>query len=669
MSNCVPTPLSGLYLASNRKDDLRLDVDGTHPQMTVSGNLRPSIHTRSYWIAELQPDLDNTWSGPVWGRYGDTGQFPYDLVSITVTPGQSAIGHLAEVTFFVAGIARLTKTYRYRSKGFRPVEFEFDRVDGVEPALEIGTHDHPNRPPTLPSETLTITGVFDRSGFDVRQSGGSGNVPLSGAGANARWSDAEMHDAMQAHWSRFGNQSQWAMWVFFASLHESGTGLGGIMFDDIGPNHRQGTAIFNDSFISQHPQGDPAPVAWQERMKFWTAVHEIGHGFNLAHSWQKSLGNSWIPLTDRPEDRSFMNYPFNVTGGQKEFFSDFEFRFSDEELLFMRHAPFEFVQMGNADWFTNHAFEQANIYDECPFSLDLRVNRGDTSFEFLEPVTLELKLRNNSTDPVMVDEHLLEQSEAMTVVISRNGRPSRQFIPFARRCFKSKGQCLEPGKSMYAALNVSTGINGWDISEPGVYAIHVALRLNSEEDVASNSLQIRVLPPHTREEEVIAQDFFSEDVGRVLSFSGSRYLTRATDVLRSITEELSDYRVATHARLALASVLTQQHKLLKTENSVVRATSIEIKEPDFDEAANLAGDSLTSALASTLDTIGHVAGCQCIQRIASNMNTGGAAKHASAYLDSLHKSLSGRGVLQSVLDSIAEQQTSCKSKPTSKRRR
>ena len=125
-----------------------------------------------------------------------------------------------------------------------------------------------------------------------------------------------MHDAMQIYWSHFANVPQWRLWVLFASLHDRGASLGGIMFDDIGPNHRQGTSLFNDSFIKNAPNGDPNPAAWVQRMKFWTACHEMGHAFNLAHSWQKALGTPWIPLANENEARSFMNYPYNVAGGQ-----------------------------------------------------------------------------------------------------------------------------------------------------------------------------------------------------------------------------------------------------------------------------------------------------------------------------------------------------------------
>ena len=343
----------------------------------------------------------------------------------------------------------------------------------------------PNRPASLPCETLTIPKVFRRAGCLVTANAASSPVP---APPGATWSDMEMHDAMQIHWSRFANQAQWAMWVFYAALHESGTNLGGIMFDDIGPNHRQGTALFIDSFIADPPPGDPNPAAWIDRMRFWTAVHEMGHSFNLAHSWQKSLGapfgTPWVPLADEPEARSFMNYPFNVAGGQAAFFADFEYRFSDQELVFVRHAPERFVQMGNAAWFDHHGFEEAAVPAEPTLQLELRVNRERARYEFMEPVWLELKLKNIGDQPRLVDADVLD-ADSLTVILKKQGKEARQLIPFRQKCTQPVTKALMPGDSIYGTVLASAGLNGWDVAEPGTYTIQAAAHLGDEDVVSA----------------------------------------------------------------------------------------------------------------------------------------------------------------------------------------
>ena len=64
--------------------------------------------------------------------------------------------------------------------------------------------------------------------------------------------------------------------------------------------------------------------------------------------------------------------------------------------------------MGNADWFDNHGFEQAEIKAGSPYKLELRTHRSLPYFEFLETVVAELKLSNASNDPIIVNENLLE---------------------------------------------------------------------------------------------------------------------------------------------------------------------------------------------------------------------------------------------------------------------
>jgi hypothetical protein len=565
------------------------------------------------------------------------------------------------VTFSGGGQPSFTRTYGWTSSAYHPVEFEYDCTADSNPVTVIDTCAHPNRPASMPCEQLTIDKVFQRAGFAVTQSGGGGSVPTVGAGTDAAWSDNEMHDAMQTYWSRFQDAPQWAMWTFWAALHERGTSLGGIMFDDIGPNHRQGTSLFTESFITDVPAGDAAPAAWVSRMRFWTAVHEMGHAFNLAHSWQKSLGTPWIPLLDEPEARSFMNYPFIVDGKQAAFFADFEFRFSDAELLFMRHAPARFVQMGNADWFDHHGFEQGAAgaaVAGATFELEVRANRQRAVFDFLEPVTLEVKLTNRGSEPVLVPTTVLEPP-GLLAIIKRRGMPARQWHPYARYCRSGGSKVLGPGQSCYESLPLYAGLNGWDVSEPGVYEISVAAEIDGAV-ITSRPMRLRIAPPQARDEEDLAQDFFSEDVGRTLAFGGTAVLETANDTLREAIDRLPESRVARHAAAALAGPMASPHKILDIPSDAPASMaaiarvggSLGERPAQVDEAIEMF-DALADPVAA--ETLGHVAYRRRMESVADRLSRSGAAKPAADVQQSLLDVLTKREVLPAVLDAVSDQ--------------
>ena len=651
-----------------RREELRLDVDGYYPQMVASGTLSGVVFSRTHWVADLTPSGPNSWTGSIWYKDGNVALFPYTHVEIKVVRSQHPNQRRATVTFSGGVGSKWVRTFKFKSPYFHQVEFEFDFAEGEQAVTTVDTCAHPNRPASLPCEKLSIQTVYARAGFEVTTSPGGGEVSIGGAGADAKWGDQEMHDAMQTYWSRFAPKAQWAMWVLFASLHEMGTSLGGIMFDDIGANHRQGTAIFNDSFIKNPPAGDPNPEAWVRRMIFWTASHEMGHAFNLAHSWQKALGSGWIPLANEPEARSFMNYPYNVAGGQTAFFADFEYRFSDGELLFMRHAPARFVQMGNADWFDDHGFEEAFVSPEPTLKLDLRVNRDTPLFEFMEPVTLETKLTNVSSQPVLVDDRLLSTTDLMTVVIKKDGKPARQFRPYAQYCWTPEQKVLMPGQSMYEALFVSAGHNGWDLAEPGNYTLQVALQVGGE-DIVSNPLRLRVTPPAGYDEEFLAQDFFSDDVGRIVAFNGSRFLTKGNDVLRETTEKLGKRRVALHSSLALGSVAAQDYKQLVEEEPEEpgRQLGIEVEPAQLEEARQLLSAALVDKSTVAIETFGHIEYKRRVDRASDLLAEQGDAEEAVKLQNRLYKTMSarevgGRKILDQVVEEVKERRDSYKTK-------
>lgn len=643
----IPVPRPGRPKPRTITHELRLDVDGYYPQQVASGVVRSWLVGRLHWIAELTRVHDNQWQGAITYKNGDAWLLPHTTVRITVNrsffPGQQVA-----VVQFTGGGAPSTMTFRHESPYFHRVEFEFDCEQGQAATTSIQTHDHPNRPASLPSETLSIDTVYRRTGFDVRSSGGASIIPSSLAGANTTWSDQEMHDAMQVHWSRFEDTARWSIWVLFARQHDIGSSLGGIMFDDIGPNHRQGTAMFNESFIAQPPAGDADSAAWVRRMKFWTAVHEMGHAFNLAHSWQKANGTPWqVPLGNEPEARSFMNYPYFVSGGQSAFFSDFEYRFSDAELLFLRHAPERFVQPGNADWFDHHGFEQADVHDQPSLQLHVRVNRDRPVFEFLEPVIVELKLENTSAAPQLVDASVLSTQDPLTVIIKREGSPARQFHPYARYCLDPRPVALEPGQAIYEALPIFAGTNGWDAAEPGRYQVQVALH-RDDDDLVSAPLTLTVRPPRDVTEEVLAQDVLSEEVGRTLIFEGTRILGAANQTLTEVTERLPESRIAMHARYALAAPVMEPTKQLEVREG---RPYLGEAAADASAAASLA-DTVTHKADVMAETFGHILFRRRIDRLASVLVEHDRADVATRAHAQLLDTLKDRGVLPRVLDEI-----------------
>ncbi|HDR8487286.1 TPA: hypothetical protein QC445_004117 [Bacillus cereus] len=662
-NTAIAPPISGLYAwnAQQIREEFRLDVDGRYPQMVASGTIISNLSSPIHWIAKLINNGPNTWTGNIRNKFLDGVQsFPYTNVKIQVTRGSFSVQHTAEVTFLIGGETDRTRTFRFQSPYFHSVEFEFDAEEGTTPITTYRTHSHPDKPAFLPDETLSITEVFKRTGFDVKLSEGNNIVTREHAGTNRKWSNQELHDAMQVYWSHFDNKPQWSMWTFFANSEaERGHGLGGIMFDSIGPNHRQGTAIFNNSFISDPPQGDQNPEAWIQRNRFWTACHEMGHAFNLMHSWEKHLGNPWEPLgrplIPEPKALSFMNYPDDFDGihdgNIQKFFKEFEYRFSDQELLFMRHAPEHFVQMGNANFGINHGFEQSSDSINPSFNLELRVNRKTPVFQFLEPVVFEIKLTNTSGEPQLIKKHILSDLGGMSVIVKKQGKQGRQLLPYAQYCWKLENKVIMPGESFYETVFASVGKNGWLIDEPGYYNIQVSLQINGN-NIVSNDLRLRVFPPSGYDQEFLAQDFFSEEVGRILTFDGSHFLEKGNNILREVTEKLRDHSVALHAHIALAKPLAFDYKSLDfTEDSNKRG-AIKIIPAQPDEARKQFTSALTEHKQIAAKTLSHKDYNEYMVTFSEFLSSQDENKEAAEVQNDLYQTLAERNVLDSVLQKI-----------------
>ena len=390
-------------------------------------------------------------------------------------------------------------------------------------------------------------------------------------------------------------------------------------------------------------------------MQFWTAVHEMGHAFNLAHAWQKALGapqapgDPWIPLANEPESRSFMNYPFRVSGGQSAFFSDFRFRFSDNELIFMRHAPRRFVQMGNSNWFENHGFEAPDEFQHTGnWSLAIRPNRDASSYRFLEPVTMELKLSNTSSEAVMMPAEMLTDGRHVTVFLQREGGQTKQWRPMITRCHETHNDKLDPGESIYGAHMISTSTEGWLIDEPGFYKVQAAVDLG-EEIVVSNVMRLYVGPPASAEESLVAPDYFTEDVGRIMAFGGAPALSSAEAVLLRVTNTCADNPAVKHAEIALTSPMLRNFKVLEGEGGREDLT-IRAQNAKVSMAAKAQVATLLKNYDAAANTMGHIPYFGQLRCVAEAMRDDGDEKGALDVMSKTLDVMKKRKILASVID-------------------
>lgn len=641
---------------------VRVDVDRFLPQNRISIQVSRLIpNSTAHAIAEVTSDVcsgfnQRTVRASIVYRDGDASLIAGDTV--TFTARRTSGFHYSDFELELSGGGTAPRSYKlaYESRFFDAVEFEVDCVSNAGSIVTTyNTDSHPNHPTTLPSESISLATVYERAGFDVSMSPNTSVLPTSGAGSNGTWSDTEMHNAMVTYWSRFAGRPQWALWVLYAERHDSGRSLAGVMFDDIGQNHRQGTAIFTDSFIQDVPSGDPNPNAWRNRMQFWTAVHEMGHAFNLAHSWQKALGvpiapgDPWIPLANEPEARSFMNYPFAVSGGEASFFADFRFRFSDDELVFMRHAPRRFVQMGNSAWFANHGFEKPDEFRHTgDWSLAIRPNRDVNAYRFLEPVTVELKLTNTSDQAAPMDAELLSDGRHLTVFVQRAGGGLKRWRPMMSHCHKARSEQLEPGESIYGAHMLSASTEGWLIDEPGFYKVQAAIDLG-EEIVVSNVLRIQVGPAISAVETTLAPDYFTEDVARVITFGGAPTLSDANELLKKLCSDCRDNPAARHAEVALTAPKLRHFKILDADGGRERM-AIKTARAEVGKASKAQIRALLDDPDAAADTLGHIPYFGQLRVVAEAMEDHGDDKGAVDIMSRTIDVMKQRGILGSIID-------------------
>ena len=560
--------------------ELRVDIDGPAPTMRISADYYAISGATVSYFGSMRvdaPAVAITASHVVVkgiGRYTWAAGAPRVKVTIPRVPYTSAPAAATMQHITPSGNPGATYICRYLGSAFRAVVFEQDCQDTV-PA-PFTSYNTGSLPSGGPARTLSAVSAYAEAGVQLLSTGANNVVSTAETGANAAWSDAELHASMVRHFSRWRDLPQWAVWLFHARLHDIGSNLYGIMFDQQG-KQRQGCAVFY--------AGIGGTSVDARRLQLYTVTHELGHCFNLLHSWQKSLATP--PQPNRPASPSWMNYPWRFPGGPAAFWSSFAFRFDAQELVHIRHAFRNDVIMGGNPFLIGSGLEDLEswrepVEDRSGITLELA---APPSFAFGAPVTVEVKLTSADERGVLVTKHIRPRNGNVEIAIAQpNGRVV-EYEPLLHHCMSDEDAIFLGGEQRSYADRafIHYGKGGFYFEQPGTYRLRARYTAPDGSVIVSGTLTLRVRPPATAEDVEVADLLFGDEQGTLMYLVGSDFdgLQQGNDALTRVWEEHPDHPLANVARLIQGVNAARAFKEIRPDNT------IRVRKSDTEAATGL----------------------------------------------------------------------------------
>jgi hypothetical protein len=486
----------------------------------------------------------------------------------------------------------------------RTIDLEIDRIAGTELPRPFNTHTVATRPADLPAWDLDISRAYQDAGVDMRIVADQDVFAPTEAGTDLKWDEAELHNAMEHHFSQWRDAPQWKLYLLIAThfkLYPQYL-VTGIMYDsethdpnDVYP--RQGAAAFYSTMKMAEVWGN-LPQAEFDRNYLRTCVHELGHALNMLHSFDK----------DRPDSLSWMNYPWRYPygynlppawNGTDQFWQNCRFEFDPEELRHLRHhAWMEVIPGGAAFGALGHDVPVPTAalpqqLETAPVALYVRTRPERYVFHFAEPVTIELKLKNQTQAPMTVPDMLNPELGLLELYIRDPKGQVRPYQPLFKLCGEARTAELPPGEKLYESVFLAYGAGGFYFEEPGEYQIWAlygagGLRLRS------NVLRIRVAFPQTPGDEEMALWTFGREQGHVLYMGGAAHLQTGNDQLREVVERFPDTNLARYVHYCFGSSEARAFKDLVAGQ--VRPPQPEEAARELEQAVTLLPQTKQSAL-------------------------------------------------------------------------
>ena len=571
--------VSGSYSgsASGFRIDLRVDVDRPGALNKASFDFFAISGVTSYWGSFLlnAPVISYTSTKAiVEGFITGTKSMWANKVRIEI-PRNTIIQPAAAATvkFYQNATPGAIYNCGFQSTYFRTVKLETDCEAGTTLLGNYNTGTFPN---PGPSRILNVVKAYQEAGINMVYTGANNVIGTAEAGADSKWTESEMHASMVKHFSVFNNNPNWQVWLFAARKATSSTLLG-IMFDYLGSKpHRQGCAVFQDTVKNYHPTTND-----YNRHLLYTYVHEIGHAFNLLHSWDKS----------RPDSLSWMNYDwrYDQRNGSGSYWGNFTFVFDSLEIKHMRHGFRNSVIMGGNDWAVGAGLEAPHSHGdvfaqdmvENNTGLQLEIQPAKRAFAFGEPVITELKLRSMDLNGKVVNTCIHPKYEYVKIGILKPNGKLVTYEPVGHNCAAPDFRQLSAeDNTAYASAYIGYGKDGFYFDQPGFYKLKAAYLHEDGSVIQSEEVTIRVKSPVTKAEDEIADHYFSNDAGMLFYLLGSDSpsLQRGMEDMRYVADKYKTNELSVYANLILGVNEGMKYKTVDPETNQVITRKRNLKD-------------------------------------------------------------------------------------------
>lgn len=640
--------VSGRYVGTQYAWQLtvRVDVDGRRPMKRVSGDFHYTSGSTTNYYGSFVVNAPSLWVTSSYVIIQGIGDFTFAAgapkVRITIPRRAYSQPNAPASVQFLTTNNRKGSLYNcdFASSSFRHVQLEQDYVEGIMP---FTSYDTGLLPSGDPGRVLTVQSAYTEAGIQLQTAGAWGEIPLSGAGANATWSNAELHQAMELQFSLWQDDPQWKVWLLAAQEHDYGTGLYGIMFDQQG-KQRQGCAVFHAGVGGDTPE--------QQRLQLYTYVHELGHCFNLYHSFHKQYMNP--PQPNRLNALSWMNYPWGYPGGAAAFWNAFPFQFDNQEVVHLRHAFRDDIIMGGNPFGTGAALEHLRAFAdpvEDHSGLRLELKAPQQSYAFGEPVRIEIKLALTDLRGMRVNDNLDPNQGFVKIAIQQPGGEVALYEPLMEHCAVGNPVRLDAAErpAIYESVYLGYGKDGFYFEQPGFYNMRAAYHAPDGSVIVSDTIRIRVRTPMNAADEEVADLLFGDEQGALFYLRGSdsRFLRSGNDAFDTVLDKHGKHPVATHVRLAKGINEARAFKSF-TEERRLRA-----RKPRLEESMSLLSTVINASKGD--QGLDNIELNRTMRRFATAQHRAGDDKGAKKTLDEMVKVFEKKKLKPTVMSTIKQQ--------------